>query len=269
MEVKTYQVSKDISADIRHVYAFAIEKSIDKDNRRMRFVISSDKLDRHNERIEVSAVANAIAGFTQNPAFVAAHKSSLATGSSPCLGHWDVSTFKALKHHSEMTVEFATTALGEEHWNLYSNKHQRAVSIAFMPKEYYDEKDEKLDWIRTFIKIELLEISAVVVGACREALAKARLKELFGDFDLPAVIKEALRDIAIANESHTKEQLDNFAIRIEDSLDEIKSLLVPDPGRLAQEYVGDPDEQPALAKDRNIADRQIKSLEKAIKSVKN
>ena len=67
---------------------------------------------------------------------------------------------------------FAETALGEEYWQLYKDKHMRAFSIGFIPLEWKDERDQQQGDIRTYTNIELLEISAVPVPSNRRALAQ-------------------------------------------------------------------------------------------------
>ncbi len=245
---------------IKHLTAYAIKGSIDKDNRRIRFVISSSKLDRHNDIVEVQAIANAIKQFSKNAAFLACHMHRLTNGSSPVIGSWITETFKVFKDHSEMVAEFATTALAEEYWNLYSSGHMKAVSIGFVPKEFTDEKDEKQGWIRTYTKIELLEISAVAVGANREALRKEKMKEIFGSDEPKAFVEELVKDVI-------KKQLDDFMVRFEDQIEEIKILANIDQDGLARlllELDGN-DETSLPRDDEKTAERILKSINNLLK----
>lgn len=253
-------------------YLFGMVKSINEQQRTLDIVASTSERDRHGDIVEPEAFTETIGSFLANSVILACHQHRLSDGSSPVIGSAKPETVNISKKDVTMTIRFATTELGEQYWSLYRDGHMKAFSIGFIPLEFIDEKDEKLGWIRTYSKIELLEVSAVPVPSNRRALAK--VKELFGeghgdDVDVKAVVSAATKELLGDIDSHLKEQLDNFAIRIEDSLDEIKSLLVPDSGRLAQEYLGNPDEQAALAKDQITAERRIELLEKTVKSFIN
>ena len=161
--------------NIKELISYVDEKAaINEDQRRIRFVISSDKIDRDNEKIEVAAVAAAIPAFSKNPVALSAHAHRTDSGKPSVIGSWDTDSFKANAHTSEMDLIFATTELGQEYFQLYKDKHMRAVSIGFRPIEYHEETDQKIGRVIIFTKIELYEISACAVGANREALSKIK-----------------------------------------------------------------------------------------------
>lgn len=214
--------------DIRHITAYAIKDSINLEARSIRFIVSSDKVDRDREIVQVKAVADAISAFGENPVFMAAHIHRTLTAVPTVIGSWDTDTFKALAHHSEMTAVFSTTTLAEEYWKNYSSRHQRAVSIGFIPIEGHEENSQKNGRIYVHTKIELIEISAVAVGACRDALSK----ELAMEANLESAVKAFL-------EEKMKEQLRLF----EDHFDEIKMLITGAAG-YADHLLGDDPELP-------------------------
>jgi HK97 family phage prohead protease len=240
--------------DIKSFIAYVEEKStaINEAERRIRFVISSDKIDRDNEKIEVSAVAAAIKDFAKNPVALAAHQHRLNDGTSPVIGSWDIESFKALEHTSEMDLIFATTELGEEYWQLYKSKHMRAVSIGFRPIEYHDETDQKTGRVTVYTKIELFEISACAVGANREALSK--LKEL----DLDGSESATLQRLAAIETSLKKidSAISKLYEKFEADIDEVKNLIVPDSDRFAKSLLLDGDDDLSVSADK--AERKIK-----------
>ncbi len=234
---------------LQHMLAYICEKegSINEGDRSINFVISTDKLDRHDEIVEVAAIEKAIPAYSKNPCCLACHQHRLSDGTAPVIGSWDTDTFKASKHHSEMRLVFAVdTKLGENYWALYSKRHMRAVSIGFIPKEWHEEKDEKKGrhWIHTLI--ELIEISCVAVGANREALAK--LKEYYGD--VPDDKSDG--DIERAVSKHF-ETLKNI---LDERLDNIESLILDGQDRTAGRPLGDTFDLSDPAVDTNKAEQQ-------------
>jgi len=233
----------------KHMLAFIADEkdSINADDNSINFVISSDKVDRDRERIEVAAVAGAIKDFSKNPVALACHQHRLSDGKSPVVGNWDTDTFAAKAHHSEMRLKFAVgTDLGKDYWYLYSNKFQRAVSIGFY---ILDGHEERTGGSRIYVitKIELFEISCVPVGANRQALSKT--KEVLGD--LPQLeIAELTLQIQELNTSF-KDNLNG----LQQQLDEIRDLMVPDSERYAGELLGaNPDSSPSAGTKDNQAE---------------
>ncbi len=225
-------------------FFFAQVKKIDEQNRTIDAVASTIDLDRDHDIILPSAFAKSLASFKANPVILACHQHRLSSGSSPVIGSAIPESIKISQRMVTFKMTFAQTDLGEEYWLLYKDKHMRAFSIGFIPIEWEDKKDEKVGYIRTYTKIELLEISSVPVPSNRRALARA--KGYFDDApddhaddnlkEITAKLGESITEIV-------KDQLDNFTIRIEDLFDEVKSLLIADSDGHAKELLGNPSEQ--------------------------
>ena len=128
-----------------------------------------------------------------------------------------------------MTIRFATTELGEQYWSLYRDGHMKAFSIGFIPIEFRDEKDENLGWIRTYTKIELLEVSAVPVPSNRQALAKA--KDLFGPTE------PDIKTVTDAVEAAIDKRFEEQKAWLEDAVDQIKNIILADSDRFAEELL--------------------------------
>jgi HK97 family phage prohead protease len=253
--------------DIRHLYAYIAEKSADEkaappineDDHSVNFVISSNKMDRHDEIVEVQAIADSIPGFAKNPVALACHLHRLSDGKPPVIGSWDTDSFKAFKSYSQMRLNFAVdTELGKEYWNLYSKKHMRAVSIGFRILDGHEEvKDSKRFYIIT--KIELYEISAVAVGANREALSKSEFYRRNIEDDAGEVKRVEELEERIAKVM--SERLDT----IEESLDEIKTLLIADQDGLADKLLlGGKSDTSDPAGDDNLSERILSTINKAL-----
>lgn len=198
----------------KHFLAYVAEKeAVNVEARTIRFVISTNELDRDREIVEPQAVADAIKDFARNPVCLACHQHKLSDGMPPVVGSWDTDSFKQLKSHCEMDLRFATTALAETYWNLYKDKHMRAVSIGF---RILDGHEEVKNSVRFYIidKIELYEISCVPVGANRGALSK--LKELGFAEDEAKSLTDRIEKI-----------LDMKFEAIMNRLDDIESLHIP------------------------------------------
>jgi len=237
-----------MEAKVKHIIAFV--KSIDAEARRVRFVISSDKIDRDQERIETAAIAAAIPGFSKNPAALACHLHRLDNGEPPVIGSWDTDSFKALANTTEMDLVFATTDLAEKYFNLYSNKHMRAVSIGFMPQEWHQEGNEKDGKIYVITKLELLEISCVAVGSNRQALSK--IKGFYLEEEKTTEAKDS--DIT----KLINKLFEGFEEKILEQLDEIKSIIIPDPDGLAKSFFSDDSERP-LSAGKKLSGETIKN----------
>ncbi len=216
-------------------YFFAQVRSVDLENRTIDAVASTSDLDRDKDIILPSAFKESLPSFRANPVILACHQHRLSSGSSPVIGSAIPESVKITDTEVLFTMRFAETDLGEEYWQLYKDKHMRAFSIGFIAIEWKDEKDENLGYVRTYTKIELLEISAVPVPSNRRALARAKgYKGFFDDDD-----DESRSDFVKELHSDTKRQLDEFTLRIEDHLHQIKSLLSPDRDRLAEKLLDD------------------------------
>jgi len=137
-------------------------------------VISSGEIDRDNEIILPAVIVAAWPSFMRNPVLMASHQHRLADGKSPVIGKVIRGWRKGNEFLAE--IEFTTTPLAEEYWELYRGKTQRAFSIGFIPKE---SEIRLIDGerIRVHTRIELLEISAVPVSSNRDALSKASIRK--------------------------------------------------------------------------------------------
>ncbi len=145
-------------------------KSVDEKARAITALASNDALDRHGEIILPSAFTKYLPRYLANPVFIASHCHRLADGRSPVIG----SAAKAWVDKAGLWVvmKFAETELGEEYWQLYRTKHQRALSVGFIPHEYEYREVEGVQR-QVFTVVELLEISAVAVPSNPEALSRA------------------------------------------------------------------------------------------------
>ena len=251
--------------EVRHVHAFIVDQkdAIKLDEHRINFVVSTDVVDRDNEKVLPDAVFKAIHRkdeFSRNPICLPCHQHRLQSGDPPCIGSWDIETAKKRAHHVEMELVFDVEyELGEKYWIVYKNKTMRAVSIGFRVLDFTEEmKDGKRTWIIT--KIELFEISCVAVGANKQALSKQKF--FSGSPETNLDIKQLAEDI----KSQIKLQLDEFTVRITDQLDELKDLLITDPDGLADLTLGKESEPPVEGGD---SDKTGQALERILKKIQN
>jgi len=150
-------------------------KSIDFDKRQITALASTAALDRQGDVVEPEAFREPLPRYMENPVVLAAHKHTLMTGSSPVVAN----VIKAWidKKGLWIIVEFVKgTALGEEYWQLYSQKKQRAFSIGF---QVLDSRDDHSGGKRITVitRLELIEISCVPVPANPEALSKSNQRK--------------------------------------------------------------------------------------------
>lgn len=154
--------------------------SIDAERRQVRVLASNDTLDRDGERILPSAFTESLKTYRQNPVILAGHQHRTDSGASPVVGR-SVRVWVD-KRGLWAVIEFASTSLGEEYWQLYRDGFMRAVSVGFMVKDF-DERSEIVDGqtrrIRVVTKAELYEISCVSVPANPDALVKSQAKKEF------------------------------------------------------------------------------------------
>jgi len=239
-------------------FFFARVKSVNAESRTIDAVASTADIDRDNEKLLPSAFAETIGSFKSNPVILATHQHRLDSGSSPVIGSALPGSIKITENELSFTMQFATTALGEEYWTLYRDGHMKAFSVGFIPLEWSDEKDEKLGYIRTLTKVELLEISAVPVPSNRRALARA--KGFFDDEEIKAIVETAIED----GLKKFTERIDTMESGIEKSLDDIRILLTSDRDEFAKELLGGPDDLTNPAGER-IAEK-LEELNENIKS---
>jgi len=152
-------------------YFYPHVKAIDTDNRRITVCISNHEIDRQNERIEISAIAEALKGYAANPVVLGDHQHRLPSGESSVIGHSPPESFAVFADAVDVAIVFSSTKNAETYWINYRDGHQKAVSIGFIDLEWrFEEVDGRRVYVST--KIELLEISCVAVGANRGALIK-------------------------------------------------------------------------------------------------
>ena len=262
-------------------------KSVDAENHRITVCISKSEIDRHGERIEISAIADALKGYAVNPVVLGDHQHRLSTGKSSVIGHAPPESFKVTENEVDMDIIFSVTENAETYWINYRDGHQKAVSIGFIDLEWrLDEEDGRKVFVST--KIDLLELSCVAVGANRGALVKAK-----GMFDR---IKESVYHCECiecgyqeTSETHCKDlkchecggqmrraerpgpgqnqeqgvskQISDLKTFIESELDEIKSLLIADSDGFAKGLLGTPSEPSVPAGDNKTAERYVKAVQ--------
>lgn len=232
-------------------------KGIDKDNRRITVCISKNEIDRHGERIEISAIADALALYATNPCVLGDHQHRLSTGKSSVIGHALPESFKVSKDEVDLDIEFSTTENAETYWVNFRDGHQKAISIGFIDLEW---QTEEVDGRKIFVttKLELLELSCVAVGANRGALVKAK-----GMFDRVADIELNAESKKLITSEFTilVKQISDMKTFIESELDEIKSLLITDSDGFAEGLLGNSSDPSAPAGVQKKSERHIKTVE--------
>ncbi len=149
---------------------FFAEKQIDKDARTIDFVISTNGIDRDNDRIEVEGWD--IDNYLKNPVVLWAHDSgSLPVGKSVRTILENGKLRSTAKFCEKDYHPFADTV-----FQLYLGGFLNAVSVGFKPKEYTFAEDEERPYGMNFLKQELLEYSCVPIPSNPEALIQARSK---------------------------------------------------------------------------------------------
>lgn len=275
-------------------------KSIDEKNRRITVCISKNEIDRHNERIEISAIAEALGPWgASNPVVLGDHQHHLSTGKSSVIGHAPPESFKVLENEVDVDVVFSTTENAETYWINFRDSHQKAVSIGFTDLEWrQDEEDGRKIFVTT--KLELLELSCVAVGANRGALIKAkgmfdRIKD--ETFDCECIecgykltssthckdlkcpecggqMRRVERPGPGQNQNSTDEKIQSISNQISDlksyiesELDEIKSLLIADSDGFAGRMLGASLDSPIPAGDNSKAEQYVKAVRNATSKI--
>ncbi len=149
-------------------------KAIDESRRQIHFVCSTGEVDHYGEIVEPSAFEASIPAFMSNPVFQAGHVYVGPSGEPSTIGHWEkvVVTNNALEGIAEFDDE---DPLAQRYWNLYKKGHMRACSVGFIAVAW-EMRDVEIEGrqqrVRVFTKVNLLEISAVAVGANPSALVR-------------------------------------------------------------------------------------------------
>ena len=238
-------------------------KAVDGENRSITVCISKDEIDRHRERIEISAIADALKGYAANPVVLGDHQHRLSTGKSSVIGHTPPESFKVIESEVDMDIVFSVTENAESYWINYRDGHQKAVSIGFIDLEWrFEEQGNEKIYVIT--KLELLELSCVAVPANRGALIKTK-----GMFDKEADIDPAAQAKDIRGKELTElpgklDELIEMHNSVLEGIEDIKSLLIADPDGLAKGWLGSSFESPNPAGDRNIAEQSFDRMKHAL-----
>lgn len=221
--------------------------AIDVENHRIEAVVSSEIVDRDNERVLADAVLDAIRDkktFAANPQCLACHQHRLSDGNPPTIGKWEPDTSRIVGKKVQLWLQFAAGGydLAAKYWYLYSNRFMRAFSIGFRTIDGR-EIIENGKRIYEITKIELVEISCCAVGANQEALAKQSLLDAPGDAD--ARIKAAVAAESEKLIAAFTEKLSDIETAMASQFEEIKSLLISDPDGLAAALLGERHDSPA------------------------
>jgi hypothetical protein len=164
-------------------------KAIDRDKRTIEFVASDETIDRDLEVIKAEGWD--IKSYKKNQQGLWAHNH----GGLPIwrgLKTWIEAGEKKLKTIALFTSEETGNAMGEAIFRLYDNKFLNAVSVGFIGLDIERQDEEEIGGgnkpkiRRTFLKQELLEISAVPVPANPGATIVRDLSE----FDSSDIRKE-------------------------------------------------------------------------------
>ena len=146
-------------------------KTINRDRHEIEFIVTTDTVDRDQERVVPRAFEKDFHLYQQNPVVLWAHSHK-----EPVVAQ--------MVSHKFSDKEFSVVdrfAFKENHqaamlWNLYAADppYMRAVSAGFLPIESSSEPEDKLpgQFGRTFKRAELIEHSLVPIGSNRFALQK-------------------------------------------------------------------------------------------------
>ena len=133
-------------------------------------IVNSGKLDRQGEILDINGLD--LTNYLESPVVAWGHKYD-----EPAIGKatkvWKDSSTGALKAVVKFAIEHSDMA--KLVYNLIKDGYMNAFSIGFIPIEGEEDKDGNL----IYTKSEMLEFSAVLVGADPRALATA--KSLYGD----------------------------------------------------------------------------------------
>jgi HK97 family phage prohead protease len=165
-----------VGPQMKEYFGALCVKSVDVEKRQIRVLASSADLDRDKERILPTAFKERLSIYQSNPVIMAAHAHRLADGKPTVIGR--AASIWIDKKGLWAIIQFAETELAEQYWQLYRDGYMKAVSIGFIPLEWTDEREEKLGYIRTHTKVELIEISCVAVPANPQALTRSQQRKL-------------------------------------------------------------------------------------------
>ena len=156
---------------IRKQYTPEEIKVLDAEQRIMRFIVSTETVDRDGDILKASGWN--LDSYRKNPVVLFAHNYT-----QPAVGKAVNIEVKSKRLVSD--VQFAPTTFGNELWQLYSGGFMRAASVGFKPLEWdevetADAQDAGYPQGRVYKKQELLEWSLVPVPSNPDALNYARM----------------------------------------------------------------------------------------------
>ena len=159
--------------DLRHKSFVPELRAVDETKRQITFVASTESVDRYGDIIRVAGWD--LKNYKKNPVFLFGHRSmDPPIGKSIAIGI-ETNPKPALVQ----TIEFADKAtypFADTVFQLYKNKFMNAVSVGFRtlqdPNPIRDESGAMTGL--EFVAQELLELSAVVLPANTDAVARAR-----------------------------------------------------------------------------------------------
>ena len=150
---------------------------VDEDNHEIVFIATSDTLDRDSERVIPRSFEKDMGYYDENPVVLYGHDHRL-----PAVGKCTDHEFSDAD--LKMQVKFAVdeNPMAALLWGLYKSGYMRMTSVGFIPIEWSDDAEEKLEGQSglTFTRNELIELSFVNVGSNRYALSQLPA-ELKGD----------------------------------------------------------------------------------------
>lgn len=148
---------------------------VDTESNRLHIVATTDTVDRDSERILPRSLEKDFAYYKENPVVLFGHDHRI-----PAVGKMTDHAFS--DEQMKMEIEFAVedNPLARMLWGLYSKEYMRMSSIGFIPLEWTDDEQMKMEGQKglTYLRAEIIELSLVNVGSNRHALA-----------DLPTSIK--------------------------------------------------------------------------------
>ena len=164
---------------VRKQYACEEVKAYDDEKRQIKFVISTESVDRYNDKVDTKGWQTD--SYEKNPVVLFAHDNR-----QPPVAKAVSLTKRPKKKALESVAEFVPADISpfaESLYQLYKNGFMKASSVGFRPMDYvwaeYDEDDKDDDKDKrkggiNFKQQELLEWSLVPVPANPDALAQAK-----------------------------------------------------------------------------------------------
>lgn len=156
---------------IRRAFSSDIVKAIDKENRVVDFVISTETVDRYGDIIRVGGWD--LKQYKKNPVVLFGHNSHIPPIGKALSVNKDAKSLKATAQFMDKEV----SAFAHSIFRMLEEKFLRAVSVGFIPKDWekINDDDGHLTGFE-FKKQELLEFSVVPIPANPDCLMDAKAK---------------------------------------------------------------------------------------------